>query len=298
MQVTIRQMRAFEAVVRLRSFAAAARFLHISPAAVSLALRELEESLGFRVLDRTTRRVELTDSGRGYLSFVERVLAELDGARRFAADVQRGRSIVRIATTQTILSCLLPPALSKVHARWPDLHIYPLDVAASGIPQALLTRQADLAIGVDLPDDEQFESRRVYVSHWHAYLARSHALGRRRRLAWADLAACRLFMTGTSVQKLQRGVGAAFEPQDILETTTASSGLAMASTGQGVAIFPGYARPLAQVMGLEAIAIDSPAIVHELQVAVPRQASAPASLLALRDMLVDTIGPLSIVTPE
>lgn len=294
MQVTLRQMRAFEAVVRLGSFAAAAQELHISPAAVSLALRELEAGVGFRVLDRTTRRVDLSDSGRGYLSFVQRALAELDGASRFAADVQRGRSIVRIATTQTILSCLLPAGLSQIHARWPELHVYPLDVAASDIPQALVSRQADLAIGVDLPDDEQFESRRVYASHWHAYLARGHALGRRKRLTWADLAECRLFMTGSSVLKLQRGVGVAFEPQDLMETTTASSGLAMASTGQGVAVFPGYARPLAQVMGLEAIAIHGPAIVHELQVAVPRRSPSPAALHALRDMLVDTIHPLSL----
>lgn len=294
MQVTIRQMRAFDAVVRLGSFAAAAQELHISPAAVSLALRELEEAVGFRVLDRTTRRVALSDSGRGYLSYVQRALAELDGASRFAADVQRGRSIVRLATTQTILSCLLPAALSQVHARWPDLHVHALDVTASGIPQALQSRQADLAIGVDLPDDEQFESRRVYASFWHAYLARGHVLGRRKRLAWSDLASCRLFMTGSSVLKLQRGVGPAFEPRDLLETTTASSGLAMASTGQGVAVFPGYARPLAQMMGLEAIAIHSPAIVHELQVAVPRRAPSPASLHALRDMLVQTIAPRSM----
>lgn len=293
MQVTLRQMRAFEAVVRLGSFAAAAQDLHISPAAVSLALRELEDAVGFRVLDRTTRRVGLSESGRGYLSFVQRALAELDGASRFAADVKRGRSIVRIATTQTILSCLMPAGLSQVHARWPDLHIYPLDVAASDIAQALVSRQADLAIGVDLPDDEQFESRRLYASHWHAYLARGHALGRRKRLAWGDLASCRLFMTGTSFLKLQRAMGASFSFQDVLETSTASSGLAMASTGQGVAVFPGYARPLAQVMGLEAVAIRAPLVEHELQVAVPRRASTPASLLALRDMLVDTIAPLS-----
>lgn len=295
MQVTLRQMRAFEAVVRLGSFAAAAQALHITPAAMSLALRGLEDALGFRVLDRTTRRVELTDSGRGYLSFVQRALSELDGARRYAADVQRGRSIVRIATTQTILSCLLPAALSQVQARWPDLHIYPLDVAASDITQALVSGQADLAIGVDLPDDERFESRFIYRSWWHAYIAPSHPLGRRKRIGWSELAASRLYLTRSSLDKLRAGLGPAFDPADILETTTASAGLAMASTGQGIAVFPGYARPLAQVMGVQALPAGGPQVTHELLVSVPRHASAPVSLHALRDMLVETISPMSIV---
>lgn len=296
-RIKIRHLRSFDAVARSGSFAAAASLLHVSAPAVSLAIRELEEAVGFRLLDRTTRSVRLTEAGAGYLSQVQRVLAEFDGAHRLAADLQRGRSVVRIATTQAILTSLLPAALSQVHARWPGLHVHPLDVATRDIADALRSRQADMAIGVDLPDDEAFDCRPIYSSWWEAYLAPRHPLARRARLGWAQLAHQRLYLTRSSAQKLERQIGAAPVFSDVVETTTASSGLAMASTGQGIAIFPGYARPLAQVMGLVAVPVQGPTLLHELQVAVPRQVPVPAPLQALRDLLVETIRPLSVAVP-
>lgn len=293
-RVKIRHLRSFDAVARSGSFAGAAGLLHVSAPAVSLAIRELEEAVGFRLLERSTRSVRLSEAGAGYLSQVQRVLAELDGASRLAADLQRGRSVVRIATSQAILSCLLPTALSQVHHRWPDLHVHPLDVATTDIISALRQRQADLAIGVDLPQDEAFDCRPIYNSWWHAFLAARHPLARRSRLTWRLLASQRLYLTRSSAQKFQQLLGPALSLSDVVETSTASSGLVMASTGQGIALFPGYAKPLAQVMGLVAVPVQGPALLHELQVAVPRQAPVPAPLYELRDLLIESIRPLSV----
>ena len=68
MQVKIRHLKAFDAAVRLGSFVEAAGALHVTPAALSLAMRELESALGFQVMERTTRRLQLTDAGRGCAS--------------------------------------------------------------------------------------------------------------------------------------------------------------------------------------------------------------------------------------
>lgn len=293
-RIKIRHLRTFDAVARTGSFAIAANLLHVSAPAVSLAIRELEEAVAFRLLDRTTRSVRLTEAGAGYLSQVQRVLSEFDGAQRLASDLQRGRSVVRIATTQAILTCLLPPVFAQIHARWPDLHIHPLDVATSDIAAALRSRQADMAIGVDLPDDSSFDARPMYASWWHAYLAPSHGLARPKRLNWAQLADERLYLTRSSIQKLERELAGAVHFSDVVEASTASSGLAMASTGQGVAIFPGYAAPLATVMGLEARTVQGPTILHQLQVVVPRQSPRPTPLHALRDLLIESIRPISV----
>lgn len=297
-RVKIRHLRCFDAVARSGSFAAAAGLLHVSAPAVSLAIRELEEAVGFRLLERSTRSVRLSEAGAGYLSQAQRVLAELDGASRLAADLQRGRSVVRIATTQAILACLLPTALSQVHQRLPDLHVHPLDVATSDIISALRSRQADLAIGVDLPRDEAFDCRPIYTSWWHAFLAASHPLARRSRLSWRQLSGQRLYLTRSSAQKFEQQLGPSLRLDDVVETSTASSGMVMASTGQGIAVFPGYAKPLAQVMGLVAVPVHGPALLHELQVAVPRQAPVPGPLHALRDLLVQSILPLSVPSAQ
>lgn len=78
-------MTVFRAVAELGSFAAAARSLGLSPAAATRAVAGLEVLLGARLLTRTTRRVALTDAGRGYLDNCRRILQELDEAEAMAA---------------------------------------------------------------------------------------------------------------------------------------------------------------------------------------------------------------------
>src|SRR5471030_962985 len=71
---------AFVAVADLRGFAAAARKLGLSASAVTRLVAALEESVGLRLLQRTTRSVSLTDAGARYLERVRRILADLDEA--------------------------------------------------------------------------------------------------------------------------------------------------------------------------------------------------------------------------
>lgn len=288
MSVKIRHLRAFDAAVRLGSFVEAAGALHVTPAALSLAMRELEDALGFQVLQRTTRRLRLTDAGTGYLAHARRILEELEAADRYARDRQRGQSLVRLATTQTVIATLLSQTLPDLQAAYPDLHLQPLDVAASGIVDALVQGHADMAIGVSLPSDAQFESRPLFLSRWFAYMAPGHALARRRSLAWADVARERLFMTKSSnYLRLRATLGKAVNLPDVQESTTATAGLAMASGGAGLAVFPGYVQPMARVLGVRAVPITEPAIAHELLIGVQRQAAADSlPILALRDAIV------------
>jgi DNA-binding transcriptional LysR family regulator len=289
MQVTLRHLRSFDAAVRLGSFVEAARALHVTPAALGLAIRELEQQLGFRVLERTTRSLRLTDAGRGYLAIGQRVLAELEGADRFARDVQTGHALVRIATTQTIVATLLAPVLHDVMSAFPNVRLYPLDVPASGIVDALLDRQADLAIGVGLPSDAAFESIPLFTSRWFGFVAGAHPLGRRRRLSWREAAAWPLFMTRSSQLKLRAELGTDIVLADFQETTTAISGIAMASTGAGIALFPGYAQGLAQTMGVRAVPMHSPQVMHELLIGAQRRPASSAPVLAIRDALAHAV---------
>jgi DNA-binding transcriptional LysR family regulator len=287
MQVKTRHLRALDAAARLGSFVEAARALHLSPAALSLAIRELEEGVGFKVLERTTRRLRLTEAGSGYLSCAQRVLAELDAAERYARGVQAGHSVVRIATTQTVIATLLTQVLRDVHAEFSGIRLQPLDVAASGIYSALVDGHADLAIGVSIPSDEDFESTPLFVSRWFGYLATTHALGRRRRLAWGDLARQTLYMTKSSnYLKLRAALGKDIDLENVQESTTATAGMAMAAAGSGIAVFPAYARPLAKVLGVIGIPIESPAVPHELHIGVRRQPSTSAPVHRIRDAIL------------
>ena len=94
-RVELRHLRVFEAVARLNSFTQAADELAITQPALSRTVRQLEDALGVTLLDRSSRHVELTQAGRTFLDYVERVLAELErgvGAVRQQASIRLGFS--------------------------------------------------------------------------------------------------------------------------------------------------------------------------------------------------------------
>lgn len=276
MDPDIRQLRALDAIVRLGSFVEASRTLHVTPAALSLAIRQLEDRLGFAVLERTTRSVRLSEAGQGYLPFAQRALARLADADRYAREVQQGRGAVSIATSQSIICTLLPAVLPQVHAAWPDIRVDLLDVATHSVADALLDRRADLAIGVRLEATDEIEVDTFFRCSWYAFLADGHELAGHHELPWQRLEGHPLFMNKSSHLNLQLALGTDAPLRTVYDVASAISGLAMARAGTGVAVFPAYVIPLAGVAGVRPVPLVAPVVPHELQIAVRRQPTTAA----------------------
>ena len=79
MNVTLRQLRALVALVRTGSFTQAAASLHLTQSALSGQIKELEQALGVRLVERSTRRIGLTEAGRGFYPLVDKILQDLEG---------------------------------------------------------------------------------------------------------------------------------------------------------------------------------------------------------------------------
>src|SRR5690606_23242918 len=109
MHVTLRQLQAFAQVVRTGSFSEAAQAMHLSQAALSGLIRELEQRVGVRLLDRTTRSVSPSAVGEAFDPMVRRVLATLDEALASLSNLKElRRGVVRLAAPEP-LSCTLMP---------------------------------------------------------------------------------------------------------------------------------------------------------------------------------------------
>jgi DNA-binding transcriptional LysR family regulator len=80
MDVTLRQLRAYVAVLEAASFSEAAKAMHLSQAALSGLIKELESRVGVRLLDRTTRKVSASVVGETFAPMARRVLSSLDEA--------------------------------------------------------------------------------------------------------------------------------------------------------------------------------------------------------------------------
>ena len=120
----ISDVQAFLAVARERSFSKAAAKLGLAPSSLSHTIRSLEESLGVRLLTRTTRSVSPTEAGARLIDSVgprlAEVEAELTAVSEFAA---RPQGTVRITTTDYALDTAIWPRLAKVLPAYPDLNV-------------------------------------------------------------------------------------------------------------------------------------------------------------------------------
>ncbi len=117
-------LRVFRRVCELGSFSAAARQLRLSNAAVSKNVRELEEELGARLIERTTRRLRMTEAGEAYLRRVSAILDELetlDAEVKDRRDAPRGS--LRVAVPMSLGIARLAPAIGAFLVQYPELEV-------------------------------------------------------------------------------------------------------------------------------------------------------------------------------
>src|ERR1700755_1410909 len=164
----LRAMQAFVAVADRQSFASAARKLKMSPSAITRLVAALEERLGARLLQRTTRSVTLTDAGTRYLERVRRILADVEEAER-AAEGEQTRPGGRLVISAPLGFGRLhvSPIVSAYLARYPDVAV---DLRLSDRMVNLVEEGVDLAVRIGhLPDStlvarQVGEMRRIVVA--------------------------------------------------------------------------------------------------------------------------------------
>ncbi|HKD54372.1 MAG TPA: LysR family transcriptional regulator [Steroidobacteraceae bacterium] len=152
-------MRSFMRVADLRSFTQAAEALGLSRAVVSTHVAELESYLRCQLFHRTTRRVGLTTDGAAYLSYCQRILAELetaDESMRGARLAPAGK--LRVDVPVEFGRALLIPALPRFTARYPDLQ---LEVQFNDRVVDLIREEIDLVVRVGAVREPHLVARHV-----------------------------------------------------------------------------------------------------------------------------------------
>lgn len=120
----LNEMLVFAAVASRGSFIGASRALGIPKATVSRKVQDLEERLGVRLLQRTTRRITLTEAGKAFHEHCLRIEAEVEDAETVVSHL-RGtpRGLLRVSAPFTLANILLVPALPEFLARHPDVSV-------------------------------------------------------------------------------------------------------------------------------------------------------------------------------
>ena len=171
----------FAKVAEERSFAAAARAMGVSVATVSRAVTRLEERLGGRLFNRTSRRLALTDYGRTLAERASRIYAEAEETEDFARKASsRPRGLVKLAAPLSFGARWVAPVLPEFLRQYPDIAV---DLHLTDAQTDLIGDGFDAALRISLMEDSSLVARRIvavrqFVVASPAYIARH---GRPRR---------------------------------------------------------------------------------------------------------------------
>jgi len=145
---TSRQLRAFLLVARHRSFSRAAEALFITPSGLSVLIRELETQLGFRLFERTTRHVELTNHGGELLAVAQQNLERFDTAvSRIGQSAKEASRSLSLGATPLVAANILPQAIREFRGHRPDLRIELFEGDSPTIMERVQAGKLDIGLG-------------------------------------------------------------------------------------------------------------------------------------------------------
>ncbi|MEO6859698.1 MAG: LysR family transcriptional regulator [Solirubrobacteraceae bacterium] len=241
----LRQLRYLVALAEEGNFTRAAANEHVAQPALSQQIRRLEDELGLALVERTTRRVALTEAGELLVVRFRRILTELAAAE---SDLQALRGMhtghVSIGAMHTMGPVDLSLALALFRERHPNVSFTVREQSSEEMAEMLRVDEIDLAF---LSVTERVESRglglhQLVSEELVVLLPPAHRLAKRTQLRMAELAGEPFisFRAGARLRELLVAAGreAGFEPLVTLESNESQRVRRLVSRGLGVAILP------------------------------------------------------------
>lgn len=261
------ELQVFLVLAETGSFRSVAQHFALSQPAVSRAVARIEQRIGARLFDRTSRSVVPTPQGEALLPIARRVIHDLTTSLdEITQSLSAIGGHVAIAALPSIASAILPPLFAGLRRDDPEIRLSIIDTLLDGVTGAVAQGEVDFGIAVEpsrrLPD-LVFEP--LTTDRFVAVLSAAHVLAQRQEIAWADLAAHPFVaMTRvTSVRQLtdQGFLDAGCEVEPAFEVSHLASAGALVSAGLGVTALPELALKAFDTSGITTRPLNAP-VVH------------------------------------
>jgi DNA-binding transcriptional LysR family regulator len=260
---------AFRAVAELTNFRRAAESVHLSQPAFSRRIDKLEQALGVRLLERTTRRVTLTAVGRDFERKVRELLDELDitllGIRGVAA-TRMGE--VTVACVPSTVYYYLSRVIRLYHERSPKVRVRVFDAGANEALAAVSRGEADFGLNFMGAQEGDLDFKTLVEERFVAACRRDHPVARMKRVSWSQLQDHDFISIGRSsgnrVLLDQALAGVPGRPSAIYEAQHVTTALGLVEAGLGVAAVPAMAMPGADHPLLVSVPLVEPVVTRKI----------------------------------
>jgi DNA-binding transcriptional LysR family regulator len=284
-------VQAFIAIATHRNFRRAAAELHITQTALSRRLQTLEAYLGLKLIERTTRSVELTRIGSDFLPRARRLLGELESSLTDIRETGKAmRGSVTIACVPSIGTRYLPRVIQQYSAAYPENRITVHDHSSFGVADAVLRREAEFGINVIGAHDTGLASVPLTRDRFVLICRDDHPLAARKKVSWAQLEPHLLIFPGSlnaNKSVLEFALTAErLRLRTYYEVQRSSTALGLVAEGVGAAVVPGLSVQKEAYPRIRVITLVDPAIARSLVLIAPRNAHLSPAAQALYDMLL------------
>ena len=249
MNYSLRQLRIFIAVAQQQSFSRAGELIGLSQSAVSHAVKELEQTLSLRLIDRTTREVVLTLAGKQLASRMALLIEDMDS---LINDLHhyggQHTGTVRVAASQTISAQLMPNCLAVCQRDYPEIRLHLHDSVQQSVVQAVRQEEVDFGIVIELPNNSDFDTQPILHDPFLLLCRDDDPLAYQQTVSWSEIARrqCVLqdYASGSRVliDAIFRQYGEM--PEVVQQVGHPSTLFTMVDAGIGISILPALALPL------------------------------------------------------
>lgn len=290
--LSLRQLRAFLAVAQECSMTRAATRLHLTPSALSMLVRSMEDDLGMRLFERTTRRVVLTDAGQQFLPTVEQVFTQLESGIASLQQSQRLKaSQLRVAASPLLASALFPKVIASFCAQHPQVTVVLMDAPIDSLPDLVRRGEVDMAVCTANSDVADLSTHLLYVDKLMLACHVDHPLAQAREVSWPSLMEEPLILmrhgsglrslVETTISKWSKHLKPAYEVSQV------ATALGLVAEGEGVSILPSYAisrgQAASQVLSIATVALVGPVVEREIVALTPSSAQVPVAVEAFME---------------
>jgi len=292
--MTLKQLRAFLAVAQTLSFAQAGERLHLSQPALSLTIKALEESLGGRLLSRTTRSVTLTPEGETLVPLARQLLADWDNAEEMLRQrftLQLGK--VSVAAMPSFAGNLLPAALKEFRSRYPQVNVAVHDLIHEQVIEMVRNRRVELGISFEPETSSNLEFNALYTDRFVAVVPVGSHLASQEQLSWTKLlkedfitlqrpSVLRLLLE-QHLDAYGETLPVAFESHQLATVGR------MVASGLGVSAVPSLCIRQMQELGACCVALHAPVIERRIGLMTLMGHELSTAAQALREVLLEMI---------